>query len=72
MMKTEMSKKKNISELCAVIKLTFSNSRAQWIQSNEPPVQDVLEKYPALCSPKVVSILVHVLFVCSVIHVHFA
>ena len=67
MMKTEMSKKKNIGELCAVMKRTFSN-RAQWIQSNEPPVQDVLEMYPALCSPKVVSILVHILCVCAFIH----
>ena len=55
LMKEEMKKKKkNSKELCKLMEDTYQR-RQQWIQSEQPPVQEILEVYPALKQNKVVS-----------------
>lgn len=55
LMKDEMKrKKKNSKELCKMMQSTYSR-RKLWITQEQPPVQEILDLYPALKHPKVVS-----------------
>ena len=46
-------KKKNSKQLCEMMEKTFKK-RQQWVQQDEPPVQEILSIYPALKHSKVV------------------
>ena len=49
-----VKRKKNSKDLCEMRANTYSK-RQKWNQQDEPPVQEILSKYPALKHSKVVN-----------------
>lgn len=58
-LKAECSKRKRNRSMVTIVRLTTStySARRQWIQQTQPPVPEVIEKYPSLTIHKIVSVV---------------
>ena len=56
-LKKEMEKKPRSSELCSLMEQTYQ-IRKKWIYEAQPPIADILTKFPAFRKPKVVSLFI--------------